>query len=149
MLLTILIMFTGCSEKQLMNEQIESNNINKIQVITAMGNPIYGADSKIIIDTNEIKLFVDTFNSATIGKKVNDDDIGVGSVSYYYFYSNDQLLAGFAFNVNDTNVIWYDNNYCYVNYDENLKTPFELYQNSNAEVIVVDENGNELERPQE
>lgn len=149
MLLLMLMMFTGCSEKQLISEQIESNNINKIQVITAMGNPAYGADSKNITDTKEIKLFVDTFNSAIIGNKVDDGDIGVGSASYYYFYFNDELLARFTFNVNDTNIIWNDNNYYYINYDENLKTPFELYQNSNAEVIVVDENGNKMERPQE
>ncbi|SDK17261.1 hypothetical protein [Natronincola ferrireducens] len=116
-----------------------------------MGNPAYGADSKIITDTKEIRLFVDTFNSALIGNKIDSKDIGVASASYYYFYFNDELLAVFTFNFNgnDTNIIWHNNNYYCVNYDENLKTPFELYRNSNAEVIIVDERGNKMERPQE
>ncbi|WP_353892786.1 hypothetical protein PRVXH_002160 [Proteinivorax hydrogeniformans] len=144
MLLLILLMFTGCSEKQLIDEQLESNNIDKVQVITAMGNPEYGVDSKNITDTKEIELFVDTFNSGIIGDKVDDADISDVAASSYYFYFNDGSYKRFTFNGNDTNIIWHDNNYYYVDYDENLKTPFELYDYSNAEVIVVDEKGDEI-----
>ncbi|WP_350342970.1 hypothetical protein PRVXT_002239 [Proteinivorax tanatarense] len=146
MILLILLTFTGCSEKQLISEQFESSNINKVQVITAMGNPKYGADSKIITDTKEIELFVDTFNSGVIGDRV-DDNIADVAASSYRFYFNDGSYEVFTFNGNDTNIIWHDNNYYYVDYDENFKTPYDLYHYSNAEVIVVDKEGNEMQRP--
>ncbi|TCT17212.1 hypothetical protein EDC18_101510 [Natranaerovirga pectinivora] len=141
--LIVLVVFTGCSKQQLlMSEQLNSNSINKIQVITAMGNPDFGAESKIITNTDEIETFVKTFNSGIIGNKVDEKDIGIGSISYYKFFYNDELIAQFTFNVNDTNVIWFNNNYHYVTYGQNLKTPFELYKNSSADIFVVDEKGN-------
>lgn len=146
---TILTVLTGCSEIQLVTEKLESSSIDKIQVITAIGNPMYGADSKIITDKAEIQLFIDTFNSGIIGRKVDDDDLGIGCVSYYDLYLKDKLVARFAFNVNNTNIIWRDNSYYYVIYDEDLKTPWQLYRSSNAETIVVDLEGNEMERPQD
>lgn len=138
----MLTTIVGCTaNKQLLETKISYEEIDKIQIITAMGNPAYGADSKIIIDANEIKAFVDTFNIATIGKKVDDSDVGVTIASYYYFYSDDTLVAEFAFNGNDTNKIWYNESYYYIDYAERADTPFVLYKNSKADIFVVDEKG--------
>ncbi len=149
MFLAMLLVFTGCSDNQLIRQKMNSSDINKIQVITAMGNPAHGADSKTITSPEEIERFVDTFNSAEIGNQVADEHLGVGGASYYYFYQNEELLALFTFNVNDTNIIWHNGRYHYVIYGQNQKTPYELYQESDAEVIVVDESGNILEIPEE
>ena len=144
LLMTIVV---GYSDKSLLKEQLVSSDIDKIQIITAMGNPEYGADSKTITSPDEIKSLIDTFNSAKIGKKVREIDLGIGMTSKYSFYSDDEVIAKFEFNVNDTNVIWYNDNYYYVEYGKGLKTPYELYENSIAEVVVVNENGDEMTRP--
>jgi electron transport complex protein RnfC len=132
--MTILV---GCSDKSLLKEQLVSSDIDKIQIVTAMGNPEYGAASKTITSPEEIKSLIDTFNSAKIGKKVQENDLGIGMPSRYSFYSDDVVIAKFEFNVNDTNVIWYNDNYYYVEYGKNLKTPYELYQNAAAEIVVA------------
>ena len=143
-------LITGCSsKKQLLDTNISCGIIDKIQVVTAMGNPAYGADSKIITNENEIKLFVDTFNGATTGKKIEIIDTNLAMPSFYYFYSNNTLVAQFAFNGNDTNKIWLKDNFYSIDYAEDKKTPFELYIDSKADIFVVDENGTEMKRPQE
>jgi hypothetical protein len=143
----LMIILVGCSDKSLLKEQLVSSDIDKIQIVTAMGNPEYGADSKTITSPEEIKSLIDTFNSAKIGKKVQENDLGIGIPSQYSFYSDGEVIAKFEFNVNDTNVIWYNGNYYYVEYGKGLKTPYELYQNSTAEIVVVNENGDEMTRP--
>lgn len=142
-----MIIFVGCSDKLLLKEQLVYSDIDRIQIVTAMGNPEYGADSKTITDPEEIKSLIDTFNSAKLGKKVPEDDLGIGMPSKYSFYSDGKVIAKFQFNVNDTNVIWYNGDYHYVEYGKGLKTPYELYKNSTAEIVVVDEKGNEMTRP--
>lgn len=150
LLISTMIISTGChSSKQLLDTKISYDNIDRIQVITAMGNPKYGAKSKTITDANEIKAFVNSFNDATIGKKVNDKDVNIAMPSYYYIYSKDILVAAFVFNGNDTNKVWYNENYYYIDYPESRKTPFELYNNSKADICIVDAKGNEIQRPQD
>lgn len=137
----ILIIFTlsGCnSTKDLLTHKIEANDIDKIQIILAMGNPEYGAKSKIITEKDEISSLVDIFNKATIGKKIEDDDIVCSDASKYYFYSKDTLVQQFFFNGNDSERIWYNSNWYYFNYTD--KKPYELYKSSVAEIIIVDEN---------
>ncbi len=126
LLMTILV---GCSDKSLLKEQLVSSNIDKIRIVTAMGNPEYGADSKTITSPDEIKALIDTFNSAKIGKKVREIDLGIGMTSKYFFYSNDEVIAKFEFNVNDTNVIWYNDNYYYVEYGKGLMLTEKNRQN--------------------
>lgn len=142
LLLTILIL-SGCnSTKALLTDKIEAKDIDKIQVRLAMGNPKYGAESKIIIDKDEIKRFVDTFNSATISDKVESDNIAISGSSTYYFYSKDALVKRFSFNGNDSERIWYNSSWYHISYPD--KKPYELYKSSSAQIIIVDENLNEL-----
>ncbi|MDR2183666.1 MAG: hypothetical protein LBE55_05780 [Clostridiales bacterium] len=144
----LLLMFSGCSTSNaLLDDKINLDDIDAIQVVLAMGNPAYGADSKIITDRNEIDAFVRAFNSATIGDEVDPLNVGIGFHSSYYIYSGNSLVHQFRFNVNDTSVIWWNEGWHYIYYDGN--TPFELFQISTAPVIVVDENRVEMERPQE
>lgn len=147
-LIIFLIIFTisACSSsKSLLNDKIEARDINKIQIVLAMGNPKYGAESKIITDKNEISQIVDAFNNAVIGKKVKDDNIVISDTSQYYFYMDDTLVHKFSFNGNDSERIWYNSDWYYINYSH--KKPYELYKSSLEEIIIVDENLNEMERP--
>ncbi|GAA0180907.1 hypothetical protein SH2C18_35200 [Clostridium sediminicola] len=94
----ILMIFTlsGCnSTKDLLTHKIEANDIDKIQIILAMGNPEYDAKSKIITEKDEISSLVDIFNKATIGKKIEDDDIVCSDASKWRFI----LIATFSYKV--------------------------------------------------
>ncbi len=140
-------MLSGCcSDKNLLTEKLEAQNIETIQVVLAMGNPEYGADSKIIRDESEIQEFVNAFNGASIGKRVKKLDEAVSDASKYYFYGDDSsLLLVFYFNGNDSERIWYNSNWHYICYSG--KKPYEIYKDSQAETIVVDEDLNIMERP--
>ena len=47
----VLCIITGCnSNKGLLTKKIDAKDIDEIQIVTAMGNPEYGAESKIITD---------------------------------------------------------------------------------------------------
>ena len=95
-----------------------------------------------IIDKDEIKRFVDTFNSATISDKVESDNIAISGSSTYYFYSKDALVKRFSFNGNDSERIWYNSSWYHISYPD--KKPYELYKSSSAQIIIVDRNLNEL-----
>ena len=144
LLITVLV---GCSDNSLLKEQLVDSEIDEVHIVTAMGNPEYGADSKTITSPKEIELLIETFNSAKVGNKVQEDEIGIGETSSYSFLSDDKLISKFEFNVNNSKIIWHNGNYHYVEYDKDLKTPFEIYKNSKAEVVVVDIDGKEMERP--
>lgn len=141
----LLLIFSACSGGA--KQETLLTNIDKIQIITSMGHPAYGADSKIITDSNEIQAFIDTFNSAKIGDKVQDEDVGIGVASIYRLFSKGEIVAEYSFNGNDSNVIWKVDGYYHIEYDEGLKKPFELYKTSTAPIVVVDEKGNEIQRP--
>lgn len=66
-LLLAITVLVGCSHKSLLKEQLISSEINKVQIVSAIGNPEYGADSKKIESPEEIRLLTETFNSAKIG----------------------------------------------------------------------------------
>lgn len=142
------MLITGCSNsnKALMDTPMNSTEIDKIIVITSMGNPKYGADSKNIVDTEEIGWFVKSFNSAILGKKVKSEDVGVAMPSHYNFYSKSKLIASFAFNGNNSQIIWHDNDYYYIEYGVDFLPPYELYQKSAAKIEVIDEVGNTINR---
>ena len=134
-----------CSDKNLLTEKLEAQNIETIQVVLAMGNPEYGADSKVIRDESEIQEFVNAFNGASIGKRVKKVDEAVSDASKYFFYGDDEsLLLVFYFNGNDSERIWYNSNWHYISYSG--KKPFELYKDSQAESIVVDEDLNIMDK---
>ena len=140
-IIVILLLLSGCSNNSnaLLDEKINPDDIDTIQVVLSMGNPVYGADSKIITDRNEIEAFVRAFNSAELGDTVISEP---GFHSIYYFL----LIHRFIFNHNDTFGILWNSEWRHISYDG--KTPFELFRASTASIIVVDENKVEIERPQ-
>lgn len=110
------------------------DGVDKIIVVLSMGNPKYGAESKTITNHEDIDLFVKSLNHAKLGKKAQPSDV---MPSYYYFYSNDILIAEFSFNGNDSDVIFINENYYHVIYSENMSRPYELYQHADAETVTI------------
>ena len=144
LMILLVSLLTGCSDKFLLKDQIESSEIDRIQIITAMGNPEYGIDSKIITSPEEIKTLTDIFNIVKIGDKVHDDELEDSFNSSYLFFKENELIKKFDFNGNNTNIIWNEDNWYQVKYDKDLKTPFQIYEDSKAEIILVDIDGNEM-----
>ena len=135
--ITILALFLfACSNKSLLDKPLRADEIDKIQIALSMGNPAYGAESKIITDKNEIKELVTTINNATIMNKVNEDNRGIGFPTHYYFYNGETLIQHIIFNEIHTEIVLKDQYYYYVKYTG--KTPYELYESSKAEIIIVD-----------
>ncbi|MCL2527035.1 MAG: hypothetical protein FWE42_01355 [Defluviitaleaceae bacterium] len=144
LLIVVLMVLVGCSSSNTLSA-IDPGDIDKIHFVQAMGNPAYGADSKIITERSEIAAFVAAFNNAVIGDAAVQE---VGFHATILFYSGDEVAYQFFFNVNDTERVLLNSRYSrfyYVEYPG--LTPFELYLASSAEVIVVDENLIEIERP--
>ncbi len=148
--LTILLTMTlvGCRDEMSSLSNFENNDVDKIVVTLAMGNPEYGADSKTITDSNEINKFIEVFNNGHLGDTVSDDDIGIGGVSTYVFLKDEEVIQSFSFNVNDTEVIWHNDEWRDVVYPEDSLLPYNLYEQSTSEIVVVDVDGNEMERPE-
>jgi len=154
-LFVILLTLSGCnSQVYLLDSPINPDDVTRIQVILAMGDPKYGARSKIITDRTEIESMVNAFNELTIGDQVDAGDFHDVSVSHYYFFTNaiddtdevDEIITDhFIFNGNDTERISIRKDWYWVEYAN--QTPFELYQASSAIEIIVDENRIEIQQP--
>ena len=143
LLFCVLMLAAGCSSSNyLLDNNIDPNSIDKIQFVQAMGNPTYGADSRIITERSEIASLVDAFNGAVVGDEIGHD---VSLHSTILFFSGDIVAHQFFFNGNDTERVLLNSRFYSVRYPG--LTPFELYLESTAEVIVVDENLVEIERP--
>lgn len=141
----LMLLLTACHTKNESISDFQYEQIDKIQIISTMGNPEYGADSRVITDENEMKELIDTFNSGIIGKKLADTDIKIGFMSRYFFYHNGEVVVEYGFNANDTNTIWWNDAYRNISYGENAKTPFAIYQDSQSPKIVVDKDGQEMD----
>ncbi len=135
--MVMLIVLSGCNSRKnkLLKEKMNVDEIDKIQVVLAMGNPKFGADSKIITDRNEIMEMVECFNNATVGEEVDDMDVDVSFTSNYYFYNGDNILIEIFFNGNKTDKLVLNSKFYYMEYSND--TPYELYKKSNAEAIKV------------
>ncbi|MEG0833441.1 MAG: hypothetical protein RSG78_05420, partial [Oscillospiraceae bacterium] len=62
MLCCFAVLFFACGSKKESISNFKHEDVDKIQVINSMGNPAYGAESKIITDKKEVADFLDTFN---------------------------------------------------------------------------------------
>ena len=136
---------SACTTKTRPLADLDYNSINKVQVISAMGNPAYGADSKIIVAKQEVENFIITFNSGIVGEKIGDDDILIGFTSKYIFYNDNNEVAQFYFNANNTKVVALENVYYDVKYGKDIDSPYKLYKNSKSSEIVVDIDGKEMD----
>ncbi len=132
----------GCEKKDNI-ASLNVEDIEKIVVTLAMGNPDYGADSKTITDKMEIQQMVELFNSAELGQVVAEDDLEVATTSTYAFYDDEKCLRTFEFNGNNSEILFWENEAREVIYEK--KTPYTLYNESVAEVVLVDSQGNELD----
>lgn len=144
----ILFVLSGCGQKELLEEKIGKGVVDKIVVTLAMGNPAYGADCRVITDAEEIEAFLAAFNEAKVGKRVPAGEEWVADYSSYALYCGEELLVEICCNGNDSERVWDGEGFRYVSYGEQ-PLPFTLYESSAAEEIVVDIDGNEMERPAE
>jgi len=91
-ILFIVLLLSGCrSQASILDNHINPDDVSQIQAVLAMGNPEYGARSKIITDRNEIESIVNAFNEVTIGDEVNDDDFHVALPSRYNFFTGETI----------------------------------------------------------
>lgn len=139
---------SACGQAELFPEKLDAGAVDKVVVTLAMGNPAYGADCRIITDTKEIKAFLAAFNEAKVGEKVPAEEQWVADSSSYALYSGEELFAEIRCNGNDSERVWVDDDFHYVSYG-GQPLPFALYEGSAAEEIVVDLDGNKMERPEE
>ena len=68
-----LLCLVGCGKKELLQEKLDANEIDKVVVTLAMGNPAYGADCKVITDETEIAKLVAVFNGAVVEERIDPD----------------------------------------------------------------------------
>ncbi|MEG1181623.1 MAG: hypothetical protein RSD39_06305, partial [Oscillospiraceae bacterium] len=145
MLCCFAVLFFACGSKKESISNFKHEDVDKIQVINSMGNPAYGAESKIITDKKEVADFLDTFNGGILGQKAKDKDVKIGFSSRYLLYKDEKIIAEYFFNCNDTSLILLNDEYRKVTYANDAKTPLELYESSKSGKIVVDIAGQEMD----
>lgn len=145
----LLTMFclSGCGKRELLQEKLDVAEIDKVVVTMAMGNPAYGADCKVITDAREIQEFVDVFNNAYVEEKVDKGEEWVADSGSYAFFRGEEQVVKFNVNGNDPERIWINDAFYEIEYPDHMKDPYKQYSQSKAEIIVVDEYGNRMERP--
>ena len=141
--LIMVMALIGCNDKEKIAD-FKAGDVEKIVITLAMGNPDYGADSKTITDEMEIQQIVDVFNNATLEGVVSEENLGIGATSTYAFYDDEKCLKTYAFNVNNSEILFWGNEPREVIYEG--KSPYQLYEESISEVVTVDLQGNELNR---
>lgn len=149
MIICSMFSLAGCQRAQTVAQAYNISGVTKIQFVEAMGNPAYGADTKIITDDAEIKEFESAIEKATIGKKIKESDLGVAEASSCYFYRDDEVVSILTFNGNDTTALFCEDGFYRLKYESESKTIFDLYNESEATIFVVDDNLNEMVRPEE
>lgn len=142
-----LLCLAGCGKRELLQEKLNVAEIDKVVVTMAMGNPVYGADCKVITDAREVQEFVDVFNNAYVDEKVNTGEEWVAESGSYAFYRGDELLLKLNVNGNDPERIWINDAFYEIDYPDHMKDPYKQYSQSTAETIVVDANGDRMIRP--
>lgn len=145
----IAVTIAGCGPagSPLLTESLDAEEVTGIFVVLAMGNPEYGADSRMIEDPGEIDALVEAFNGASVGERVKDVDLAVADTSRYRVYRGDVLIEEIVFNGNDSERVWHSSGWRYVSYPD--ETPYDIYRNSEAEIVVVDEDLQPMQRPGE
>lgn len=143
-----LLCLGGCGKKELLQEKLDANEIDKVVVTLAMGNLAYGADCKVITDEGEIKKFVDVFNGAVVEEKIDPGEEYEALSSSYTFFSGEEQVVKFNCNANDVERIWINDGFYEIEYPDDMVDPYGLYSFSSAQTIVVDESGEQMGRPE-
>ena len=147
--LLCVLCLSGCGKRALLKEKLDASEIDKVVVTMAMGNPAYGADCKVITDPKEVQDFVFLFNHAYVDEKIENGEEWVANSGSYAFYSGEEQVMKLNCNANDPERIWINDAFYEIEYPDDLVDPYGLYSFSNAEIIMVDENGNQVDRPLE
>lgn len=147
--LLCMLCLSGCGKRELLKEKLDASQIDKVVVTMAMGNPAYGAECKIITEPKEVQDFVFLFNNAYVDEKIDTGEEWVAGSGSYAFFSGEEQIVKFNVNGNDPERIWVNNAFYEIEYPDDMFDPYGMYSYSNAEIIVVDENGNRMERPAE
>lgn len=147
---SILILMTSiclisCSKYESIDGKIGTVMIDKVQVVEPMANPEYGARSKIITDEEEVVEFIRLVINSEVRDKVNQSDIVDEGASRYLFFSNGKLKSEYYFNGNDTTKIFLNNDFYNVSYGKAKTTLFDIYEKSEAPIIIVDEKLNQIQ----
>ena len=145
--LLCMLCLSGCGKRELLKEKLDISQIDKVVVTMAMGNPAYGAECKIITNPEEVQDFVFLFNNAEVDEKIETGEEWVAGSGSYAFFSGEEQIIKFNVNGNDPERIWINDAFYEIEYPDDMVDPYGLYSYSDAEIIVVDENGNKMERP--
>jgi len=140
---------SGCGKRALLEEKLDVSEVDKVVVTLAMGNPAYGADAKVITDPKEVQDFVYLFNNAEVDEKIEKGEEWVAGSGSYTFFSGEKQVVKFNVNANDPERIWINDAFYEIEYPDDMADPYGLYSYSDAKIIVVDENGQEMIRPAE
>ena len=143
-----LLCLVGCGKKELLQEKLDANAIDKVVVTLAMGNPAYGADCKVITDETEIAKLVAVFNGAIVEERIDPDEEWIADNGSYAFFSGEEQVLKLNTNGNDPEHIWINDGFYEIDYPDNMYDPYEQYSFSSAQTIVVDENGEQMGRPE-
>lgn len=144
-----MLCLSGCGKRELLKEKLDVSQIDKVVVTMAMGNPAYGAECKVITNPKEVQDFVFLFNNAEVDEKIDTGEEWVALSGSYTFFSGEEQVAKFNVNANDSERIWINDAFYEIEYPDDMLDPCGLYSYSDAEIIVVDENGQEMIRPAE
>lgn len=144
-----MLCLSGCGKRELLKEKLDASQIDKVVVTMAMGNPAYGAECKVITNPKEVQDFVFLFNNAEVDEKIDTGEEWVALSGSYTFFSGEEQVAKFNVNANDSERIWINDAFYEIEYPDDMLDPYGLYSYSDAEIIVVDENGQEMIRPAE
>lgn len=146
--LMCVVFLSGCGKRELLEEKLDAEQIDKIVVTMAMGNPADGADCKIITDAAEIAEMVELFNQATVeGKIASGEEWEAGSSSYAFFHGEEQVLK-LNCNANDAERIWINDGFYEIAYPQDKRSPYGLYSFSDAELVTVDSEGRIIKCPE-
>ena len=144
--LLCILSLSGCGKRALLEEKLDAEEIDKVVVTMAMGNPAYGAECKVITDPKEVQDFVFLFNNAEVDEKIDKKDEWVALSGSYTFFSGEKQVQKFNVNGNDSERIWINDAFYEIEYPDDMVDPYGLYNYSDAKIIIVDETGNKIEK---
>ncbi len=142
--LLFVCLLMGCASTPSNLPQLSYDMVDSIQIISAMGNPALGAESKTITDPDTLHAFVDSFNRATIGDKIPEDEVGVAMTSKYIFFKDGEAVQTISCNGNDCERLARQDGYYVLHYADDTTLPWTLYQIAPVDIVLVDLAGKPL-----
>lgn len=147
--LLCMVCLSGCGKEELLKEKLDAEEVDKVVVTMAMGNPAYGAECKVITDPQEVQDFIYLFNHAEVDERIEKGEEWEALSGSYTFFSGEEQVVKFNVNGNDPARIWINDAFYEIEYPDDMVDPYGLYGYSDAEIIRVDEYGQEMARTAE